>query len=267
MAIAQAGAQTAASPPPSPPLPPLPPPAPTWDWQLSPPLRLDRRVKILDLDPDLVAPARLRELKARGVYLVCYVSVGTWEDWRADSRAFPRHLRGRPYAGWPGERFLDIRRTGLLLPIMKARFRRCRRLGFDAVEADNIDIYTMPTGFPLTKAHALAYARLLAAAAHELGLAIAQKNAPDLTPRLLTVMDFAIAEECFSQGWCARMRPWTQRGRPVLAAEYRPPEALPGACRKARRLGISLIFKDRDLTGNRYRACPLPRHRGQPPRR
>ena len=214
-----------------------PPPGSSWDWQLSRPLNLSVRVKVLDLDPDLVSRDTLRRLKARGIYLVCYVSVGTWENWRRDRKRFPRQLLGRAYDKWPDERFLDIRRITPLLPIMRARFERCRRLGFDAVEADNIDLHEQRTGFPIRARHVVRYARALAAMAHELGLAIAQKNAPGLA--LLPFMDFAIVEECFQQGWCARMRPYLDRGRPVFAAEYRLDRRfMRRACARAKRLGI-----------------------------
>ncbi len=239
---------------------PVPPPSPrpAWDWQLSPPLELRRRVDILDIDPDLLSASQVRKLRARGTYMVCYVSVGTWERWRRDSGRFPRFVLGRTYEDWPDERFLDIRRRDVLLPIMRKRFRRCAEMGFQAIEADNIDIYEMNTGFPLTREDALAYARALADAAHALGLAIAQKNAPDIVDDLVNVMDFAVVEECFSQNECKTYLPWRARGRPVLVAEY----ALAGAawlaaCRQAETLGFSLIRKNRDLTGNVYRRCPM----------
>ena len=237
---------------------PLPAPGTPWDWQLSRPLNLQVKVQVLDIDPDLVSAAQLRRLKRRGIFLVCYVSVGTWENWRRDRGRFPRTVLGLPYDNWPDERFLDIRRVEDLLPIMRARFERCRRLGFDAVEADNIDLHEQRTGFPIRARHVVRYARALADMAHGLGLAIAQKNAPDLTPALSSFMDLAIVEECFEQGWCERMRPYLARGRPVLAAEYRLTfKHVKRACRQAQHMRISLIFKRPELTRWR-RDCRRP---------
>ncbi len=226
-----------------------PPPRGEWDWQLSRPLNLDVSVKILGLDPDLVRATDIRRLKKRGIYLICYVSVGTWENWRRDRKSFPRSVLGRTYGEWPDERFLDIRQIDVLLPIMRKRFRRCRMLGFDAVEADNMDVHDNPSGFPLTAGDTVRYVRALAREAHALGLAMAQKNVPELSGRLVDTLDFAITESCFRDGWCRRMRPWLRRSRAVLDAEYRdrPPD-MRRACRNARRLGISLILKGRDLT-------------------
>ncbi len=132
---------------------------------------------------------------------------------------------------------------------MRDRFRRCRRLGFDAVEADNMDAYDNPSGFPLTAEDTVRYVRALAHEAHSLGLAMAQKNVPELSFRLIRTLDFAITEGCFRDDWCGRMHPWLRRGKVVLDAEYRnrPPD-MRRACRDARRLGISLILKDEDLT-------------------
>ena len=66
--------------------------------------------------------------------------------------------------GWPGERWLDIRATGVLLPIMDARVQKCAKAGFDAVDFDEVDGYANKTGFPLTGAHQLTFNRALAAA-------------------------------------------------------------------------------------------------------
>ncbi len=229
-------------------LPSLPAPGVSWDWQLSRPLNLFAKVRVMDLDPDLISPRQARRLGARNVYLICYVSVGTWENWRADGKRFPRRLLGRSLAEWPDERFLDIRRVEILLPIMRARFARCKRLGFQAVEADNLDLHDQRTGFALRAEDVVRYARALAELAHGMGLAIAQKNVPELTVELSSFMDFAVVEECFTQGWCGQMRPYLDRNRPVLAAEYRhhQPHAR-RACAQAKRLGISLIFKRRAL--------------------
>ncbi len=222
----------------------------------------------MDLDPDVVRAADIRRLKRRGTYLICYVSVGTWENWRSDRDRFPRAIIGRTYGDWPDERFLDIRQLDVLVPVMRDRFRRCRNLGFDAVEADNMDAYDNPSGFPLTADDAVRYARALAAEAHALGLAMAQKNVPELSVRLVDILDFAITEGCFRDGWCHRMRPWLMRRRPVLDAEYR--DDLPDmrrACRDARRLGISLILKDRDLTRWRKTCRDFPAAIDAPGRR
>ncbi len=237
----------------------VPPPGTPWDWQLVAPIRPPAGMVVFDTDPDLVSAGTIAALKRRGVWTICYVSVGTREDWRADAARFPPEVVGRPYAGWPGERFLDIRRRDILVPIMRARFENCRRLGFDAVEPDNIDLHENDTGFAIKAEDVLRYVDELARTAHSLGLAIGQKNAPELAGKLALTLDFALVESCAAEGWCAAMRPYPARGKPVFAAEYveRMPWEKEGAsaCALAARIGLSLIFKHRDLDAFR-RACP-----------
>jgi hypothetical protein len=66
---------------------------------------------------------------------------GRLERFRRDKDKFPDSVLGRALDGWPGERWLDIRRIGVRAPIMKARIAKCARKGFDALEPDNIDGY------------------------------------------------------------------------------------------------------------------------------
>ena len=81
-------------------------------------------------------------LHTQGRKVVCYVSVGSWEDWRPDADRFPTSVIGEDYEGWPGENWLDIRQIELLAPVMRARLDLCRVKGFDGIEPDNIDGYT-----------------------------------------------------------------------------------------------------------------------------
>lgn len=91
---------------------------------------------------------------------------------------FPASVKVRDLDGWPGDKWLDIRRIGTLRPIMERRVDACPRKGFDAIEPDNIDGYANESGFPLTYKDQLAYNRMLAREAHERDLAIALKTIP-----------------------------------------------------------------------------------------
>ncbi len=224
----------------------------TWDWQLQAPLDLSVDVDVLALDPDEVTADDIATLTGRGVYTICYVSVGTSEEWRDDAGAFPAEVLGRAYDGWPGERFLDITNPALL-PIMQARFARCAAMGFDAIEPDNIDLHINRTGFSISRISVLDYVIDLAGIAHALGLEIAQKNVPELTPMLVDVMDFAITENCFADGWCDEIMPYIQSGRAVLATEYT--DVSLQACVGLRQAGVSVIFKTYDLTRD-LQTCP-----------
>ena len=60
--------------------------------------------------------------------MICYIDVGTAENWRPDYASFPSSVLGGSN-GWPGERWLDIRQLSVLEPIMTARFQMCKRKG------------------------------------------------------------------------------------------------------------------------------------------
>ncbi|MBN1303679.1 MAG: endo alpha-1,4 polygalactosaminidase [Anaerolineales bacterium] len=219
----------------------------TWQWQLTGELGLDLQVEVYDIDLQ-VEKSVVDYLHTQGARVICYISVGSYEDWRADASDFPPEVLGKDYEGWPGEKWLDIRRIDILAPILRARLDRCAARGFDAVEPDNMEVYTNDTGFPLTYEDQLAYALWLAEEAHARGLAIGQKNAPEQVRDLVGSYDFAIIEDAFYYGWAEEMLPYIQAGKPVFAAEYTD---LPGDfelfCRQSREFGFSIILKKRDL--------------------
>ena len=128
-----------------------PPPRTSWQWQLGG-LSLDPspEVEMFDIDLFDTDAATVAALQAQGRKVTCYISVGSWENWRPDADQFPASVIGNDYKGWPGEKWLDIRQIDVLAPLMHARLDLCRAKGFDGVEPDNIDIYPEDTGFELT---------------------------------------------------------------------------------------------------------------------
>ncbi len=227
---------------------PLPAPGAQWDWQLSAPVTPPAGIAAFDTDPESITSAQMAALKNAGVYTICYVSVGTVENYRADAARFPASVVGKVHGDWPDEKFLDIRRIDVLLPIMRERFARCRAMGFDAIEADNIDAYANDSGFAISAADTVACAEALADAAHGPGPDIARKNVPELAGRLIGKLDFAIIGSCHQDGRCAQIRPCPRAGKPVFDAEYGDrATGFAAACAPARQYGIPMIPKDRDL--------------------
>lgn len=220
----------------------------TWQWQIGN-NEIDTTIEADVYDVDLyVDQAILDELHARGRKVICYISVGSWEDWRPDKDRFPPEVLGKDYEGWQGEKWLDIRQIDKLAPILRARLDLCKAKGFDAVEPDNMEIYTNDTGFPLTYEDQLRFALWLAEEAHRRGLAIGQKNAADMVGDLVNVFDFAITEDYFYYGIAETMLPYLQAGKPVFAAEYTDlPGDFEAFCRQSRQLGFSTILKHREL--------------------
>jgi hypothetical protein len=216
-------------------------PAPSTEpWQLQLQGRIDLSVPAQVYDVDGAdTPARVvRRIHARGARAVCYFSAGSYENWRRDRRRFPARVLGRPLEGWPGERWLDVRKRRALLPVMRDRMERCARKGFDAVDPDNVDGYLNRTGFPLSARDQLRYNRAIARQAHALGLAIGLKNDLGQVPELVDSYDFAVNEQCFEYGECGRLRPFIRAGKAVFNVEYGRLR-----CKRSRDLGLSSIRK------------------------
>jgi hypothetical protein len=229
----------------------------TWQWQLAGE-EIDTSFDVDAYDVDLFDSGAelVASLHLQGRRVVCYLSAGSWEDWRPDAADFPKEIIGKAYQGWPGEKWLDIRQIDRLAPVLRARLDLCHAKGFDAVEPDNVDGYQNETGFPLTAGDQLRFNRWLAREAHARGLAIALKNDADQAPDLLADFDFALTEDCFDQGWCKTLSLFLQNGKPVLDAEYTDTGiALAGFCPQAKALGIRAILKHRTLDAWRQ-ACP-----------
>jgi len=232
-----------------------PKPGLTWQWQLDD--VLDTSVEAQVYDVDLYVDQELIDrLHSRGVKVICYISVGSWEDWRPDASQFPGEVLGNDYEGWRGEKWLDIRQIELLAPIMRSRLDLCAEKGFDGVEPDNIDIYNNNTGYPLTYLDQLTYAKWLSEEAHARGLAIGLKNAPDMVTDSLSYFDFAITEDAFYYNWAEKMLPFITSGKPVFAAEYTDMDIdFDAACSWGRQNNINFILKNRILTAFRL-TCP-----------
>jgi hypothetical protein len=230
-----------------------PAPGLTWQWQLTEPVDTSVNAQVYDIDGVDNTAAVVSRLHAARRKVICYVNAGAYEDFRPDASLFPAGLLGRS-DGWPGEKWLDIRQTAALRPIMAARFAVCAGKGFDAVEADNVDGYENDTGFPLTAADQLAYNRMLAGLAHADGLAIGLKNDLDQIPQLLPSFDFAVDEQCAEYSECAELEPFVRAGEAVFEAEYNLP--LSGFCAQSTALGFSAILKDTDLDAARQ-SCPV----------
>jgi glycosyl hydrolase family 114 len=234
-----------------------PTPGLTWQWQLSdPPVDTSIDADVYDIDVFDNDASVVTELHARGRKAIGYINVGSWEDWRPDQDQFPSEVLGKVYEGWPGEKWLDIRRLDLIAPIIRARLDLCKAKGFDAVEPDNMEIHSNGSGFPITYEDQLKYALWLADEAHQRGLAIGIKNAADQVRDLIDHFDFAIIEDYFFYGWQEKMYPFIKAGKPVFAAEYDDTGVdFAAACKSARELGFSTIQKHRILTSYRV-TCP-----------
>jgi hypothetical protein len=204
-------------------------------------------VDVYDIDWEVDA-SDVERLHARGVSVICYVSVGSWEDFRPDAADFPDEVIGNDYDGWPGEKYVDIRAEGLR-NVMLHRFDICKDKGFDAIEPDNMDVFELgaDSGFPLTRADGIAYAKWLAEAAHARGLGIGQKNASSITDSIRAEYQWALTEDCYDGGrWCDDVSSYLDENKPVFMCEYEE-ASFDAACSYGMPLHYSPILKNLDL--------------------
>lgn len=224
-----------------------------WQFQLQGKIDTSIKAPVYEVDGFDVSAKTVRKLHSQGRRVICYISAGSWENYRPDRAQFPKSVRGRKYDGYPDERWLDIRKYRKFAKPLKARFRMCAKKGFDGVEADNVAGYQNPTGFPLTASDQLKFNRWLARQAHRNGLSIGLKNDPAQVRQLVGNFDFAVVEECFQYNECGRFRPFIRAGKAVYSVEYETPNRR--FCAKAKKLRFSSIRKEYDLYARPWRPC------------
>ncbi|MEV4124394.1 endo alpha-1,4 polygalactosaminidase [Nocardia sp. NPDC049707] len=120
----------------------------------------------------------------------------------------------------------------------------CRTKGYQAVEPDNLDSYQRSHGL-LTAAASVAFASRLAKHAHEVGLAIAQKNTVELLDRRDAIgFDFAVTEQCGATDECGQYA--AAYNNRVLDVEY--DQAGFAAARSSWGSRLSIVRRDRDVS-------------------
>ena len=234
-----------------------------WQWVLDGPLDLadpmdmaggaSSQPTTFSIDGFENPASTVATLHARGYRVICYVSVGSWENYRPDAAAFPAATKGSKVSGWAGEKWLDIRRIDLLRPVMTARFKMCADKGFDAVEPDLMDGYSNRTGFALTAADQLTYNRWVADTVHSFGMSVLLKGDPEQAAQLEPWFEFALNEECAQYDECGDYAPFFAAGKTVLHVEYTG--TLASFCTASKLLGMNTMKKKLVLDGWR-RPCP-----------
>jgi hypothetical protein len=215
-----------------------------WQWQLTTPVDLTVNGSVFDIDMFDNDASVVAALHAAGRKAICYVDFGSWESWRPDAASFPASVKGTSN-GWPGEQWLDIRQLSALQPIMGARLDLCKAKGFDAVEPDNIDGYSNPTGFLLTYQDQINYNQWIANAAHARGLSVGLKNDLEQAIDLQPYFDWALDEQCFQYKECAALTPFVTAGKTVFEVEYKG--STTSFCPTAGAMGLSSMAKHLNL--------------------
>ncbi len=228
----------------------------SWQIQYTGAIDVDLNVEMFNLDLFDTPPDIIETLHQRGIFVMCYFSAGSYENWRPDSSRFPSEILGKEMVGWSGEQWLDIRRLDVLAPVMEARLELAVQKGCDGVDPDNVNGYVNDSGFPLTYEDQLAYNIFLAQAAHARGLAIGLKNDLAQIPDLLPYFDWMLNEECFTFQECDQLLPFVQSGKPVFVIEYQlPPQAF---CSQANQMSLNALHKNLELDAYRTDCQQFP---------
>jgi hypothetical protein len=230
----------------------IPPQHLTWYWQIQGTVNNNEPVAAYDIDGFENTAAEVAALHAQGKHVICYVDVGTSENYRPDFASFPASVQGDSN-GWPGEKWLDVRQLSVLEPIMTARFQMCKEKGFDAVEPDNMDGYENQSGFPLTGAEQVTYDVWVASEVHSLGMAVLQKNDGEQTAQLEPHFDGALDEQCNQYSECSNFQAYLSAGKPVLNAEYSLSTSV--FCAADNASGIMGARFDLELDGKSFEPC------------
>jgi hypothetical protein len=224
-----------------------------WQWQLQGKIDTSDPACVYEVDGFETSRATVAKLHRKGVKVICYLDVGSWEEYRPDAAKFPKSSIGAVYEGWPEERWLDIAHFHKFAAIMEHRIAMCAHKGFDGVEPDNIAGWENKTGFPLTRADQRRYNLWIARQVHRRGMAVALKNDPRQAKELVGHFDFAVVEECFHYHECGMFKPFIGTGKAVFEAEY---ELAPSAfCEQAKALDFSAIRKGLELFAKPWEPC------------
>jgi hypothetical protein len=211
---------------------------------------LDVSVYIVDLDE---AQAAFATLHAAGRRTVCHFSAGSLESFREDTAALPESTAGTELEDFPNERWLDTRAVEVR-ELMLSRLARAQARGCSAVLPTNLDVHLHDSGFAISEAEAVAYARWLRDQAAERGLS-AVLGTDALVATLGDDFALGLAFECLALNGCARWAPMRDVGKPVWAVEVGDADSAPALCARAGEEGLSAIVKSRDFDAFRI-ACP-----------
>ncbi len=222
---------------------PLPPAGAAFDYQLG---------GAYDPPAGVAVVARDATAEPSGLYDICYVNgfqtqPGEGEHWLSEHPDLVlRDGSGEPVAdpAWPDEYLLDTsteERRMRIAALLGTVVASCATSGFDAVEIDNLDTYSRSDG-ALSLEDNIDLAARYARVAHDLGLAIAQKNGAGFSERLRDEVgfDFAVTEDCAQYDECADYT--GAYGDLVFDIEY-DPEFLEAACAAVG----SAVLRDLDL--------------------
>lgn len=230
----------------------------TWNYQLKDAISASPSTKYDVWGIDLVDNSQdtIASVQAQGSKVICYFSAGSYESWRPDAKDFDQADLGKDLKGWQGEKWVNTN-SNSVRNVMLKRLDLAVQKKCNGVDPDNMDGYNNDNGFGLTQADAIDYMRFLAREAQNRNLSIGLKNALEIIPSVVDIMQWAVNEQCVEYKECSTLSPFVQQNKPVLHVEYPKgntnnfvsvsPDAKTTACGAAGQPGFSTIIKNINL--------------------
>ena len=199
-------------------------------WQIQLTGTIDTTLDVPFYVVDMDAPANVLDaLHADRRFVACYFSGGTWEPFRNDASAFPATSQGNAVAGYPRERWLDVRMPEVR-SIMETRIASAIERGCDGIASSGLAAYIENTGFDLTRDDQLDYDRWLADATHARGRALGLEDGDMTFARdLATDFDWVLVWDCLDAA-CNRAPPFTDLGKPGFLVSVADAAQAPSVC-------------------------------------
>ncbi|KAF2476535.1 uncharacterized protein BDR25DRAFT_210070, partial [Lindgomyces ingoldianus] len=180
---------------------------------------ISENFQVIDIDLFDTDAATIGDLKANKK-VICYFSAGSKEGWRSDAGDFKDGDTGKGLDGWPDETWVNVKSENVR-NIMKKRIQKAADSGCTAIDPDNVDGFVSQDGFGYDKSAYVDYVKFMAQEAASHNLAIGLKNAVDMIPDVVDVVQFAVNEQCHQySGECEKYKPFTDANKAVFNIEY-----------------------------------------------
>ncbi|RMZ88219.1 hypothetical protein DV736_g4553, partial [Chaetothyriales sp. CBS 134916] len=193
----------------------------TWQYQLATPVVNPSTdgIDVWDFDLFDNEASIISDIQGNGSKVICYLSAGSYEDWRPDKGNFTQADLGNQLDGWPGEYWINTNSDNVRR-IMAARLDLAVEKGCSGVDPDNIDAYNNDNGLGLTQQDAINYIEFLADEAQARNLSIGLKNALEVIPNVIDRMQWGVNEQCLQYNECDQLAPFIDQQKPVFHVEY-----------------------------------------------
>ncbi|ORX92936.1 glycoside hydrolase superfamily, partial [Clohesyomyces aquaticus] len=182
---------------------------------------------IYEVDMFYTPETTIRKMNELGQKVICYFSAATAENWRDDYKDFQKADLGKELPDWKGEKYLDIRRDNVF-KVIKKRIDLAAKKGCNAIEPDNVDVYSNENGFKpaIVPDDTVKYLHKVSAYARSLNMSVGIKNCIEILGPIFDDVDFAISEQCVQYLNCTAYANFTTAphagaiGKPVFEVEY-----------------------------------------------